>query len=395
MRVRRRRLVWLTGLVLLAGGAGGAAAWQHHVSRPEYRLRRGQEALRRHDWAAAVEQADLLAAADPDRAHLLRGQVYLHRGELARAIREYNAIRHDRPEVLAEASLVFGLGLLSVGRLVEAEPLLRYVLDVRPDDADAHRGLAKIHYERGSLTRAVRHLEAWAKLAPADGEPHRWMGLAYDGLGATPPAVEQYRLALTKQLSPRLREEVAVELAELLLKQKAYAEALACLDGRPSAATPDAPAVAELRAECLYGLGRGAEAARALANQPESPRSLRARAQGHLDAGEAAVAAALLEKALRLDAHDHTSRYRLAQAYEALGRRAEAAEQRRLLDRTAELMKRLTELSRAADDRPADAAVRRRLAEVCTQLNKPDLARMWLRAAASCPPGRAPGHAGL
>jgi tetratricopeptide (TPR) repeat protein len=309
---------------------------------------------------------------------------------LAEAIQEYNAIRHDPPDVIAEASLVYGLGFLSVGKMVEAERFLRCVLDVRPDEVDAHRGLARLHYERGALTHAVKHLEKWSQLVPEDGEPHRWLGLAYEGLGAEVPAVREYRLALGKRLSPRLGEEVVVELAELLVKQREFAEALACLDRRNFEGLREPSLALELRAESLYGVGRGAEAARildrTLADGPASPRALRVRAQIHAAAGETGDAAALLEKALQIDPHDHASRYQLAQAYQSLGRPKEAAEQLRLLEQTEELLRQLTELNQEASAKPADPRIRLRLAEVCTTLGKPDLAQMWLRAADSCPP---------
>jgi hypothetical protein len=85
----RRWLVGLAGLALVAGLVGAAAVWQYRVSRPAYRLRRGQEVLLRGDWNAAHERADRLEASGyPDHAHLLRGQIYLHQGRVDRAIRE-------------------------------------------------------------------------------------------------------------------------------------------------------------------------------------------------------------------------------------------------------------------------------------------------------------------
>jgi tetratricopeptide (TPR) repeat protein len=400
MRIRRRWLGWLAGLALVAALAGTGAAWRHRVTRPEYRLRRGQEALLRRDWDAAYEWADRLeASGHPDHAHLLRGQVYLHRGNLERAILEYNAIRQDQKEVLAEASLVYGLGLLSLGKLVEAERLLLYVLEVHPENVDVHRGLAKIHYERGALAHTLKPLEEWSRLAPEDGEPHRWMGLAYEGLGADTKAGEHYRLALSRKLSPRLRDEATFDFAQLLVRQLEHAEALATLDANTSEALSRSPDVTELRAECLYGLGKTTEAVRILdqllKDRPDSPRVLMLRAQVHLAAGEAGPAVELLEKAVRLDPQDHASRYQLVQAYEALGRRKEAAEQQRLLKKTEELMKQLSDLSQEANDKPTDSQVRRRLAEVCAKLNKHDLVQKWLRAAAACPtPDGTPNRGG-
>jgi tetratricopeptide (TPR) repeat protein len=395
MWTRRRWLGAWTGLALLVG-LGTAAALHYHANRLDHHLRQGREALQRRNWAAARQQAEWLErAGHPDHAHLVRGQIDLHHGDLAGAILEYNAIRHDRPEVLVEASRAYGLAFLSVGKLVEAERFLLYVLDVSPDDVDAHRGLARVHYERGALTRAVSHLEKWSRLVPEAGEPHRWLGLAYDGLGADAPAVRHYRLALEKGVSPRLAREVTVELAESLVKQRQFAEALACLDRGDAESLRDAPPAPELRAESLYGVGRGADAARILdqilREGTASPRALRVRALIHAAAGETSDAVALLEKALRTDPHDHASRYQLAQAYQSLGRSEEAAEQHRLLEKTRELLDQLADLNQQASEKPTDPRVRRRLAEVCMRLGKPDLAQMWLQAAESCPLEPGPG----
>lgn len=395
MGARRRWLGAWTGLALVAG-LGAAAAWHHHANRLDHRLRQAREALQRRDWAAAGKQAEWLErAGHTDHAHLVRGQIALHHGDLAGAILEYNAIRHDQPEVLVEASRVYGLAFLSVGKLVEAERFLLYVLDVSPDDVDAHRGLARVHYERGALARAVGHLERWSRLAPQAGEPHRWLGLAYDGLGADAPAVQHYRLALEKGVSPRLAWEVTVELAESLVKQRRFEEALACLDRGEGGGPRDALLAPELRAESLYGVGRGADAARLLdpilGQGMASPRALRVRALIHAEAGETSDAVALLEKALRADPHDHASRYQLAQAYQSLGRSEEAAQQYRLLEQTRELLGQLADLNQQASEKPADPQVRRDLADVCMRLGKADLAQMWLRAAEACPPEPAPG----
>ena len=94
---------------------------------------------------------------------------------------------------------------------------------------------------------------------------------------------------------------------------------------------------------------------------------------------------ALLEKALHLDAHDCSSRYQLALLYTKQKRQAEADEQFRLLATSQQLFRQLSDLNQQAIERPRDAAVRHRLADVCSQLNKRELAQMWLKAARSCP----------
>ena len=66
-------------------------------------------------------------------------------------------------------------------------------------------------------------------------------------------------------------------------------------------------------------------------------------------------------------------------------RQAEADERFRLLAKSQQLFREMSDLNQQAIERPRDAAVRRRLADVCTQLNKPELAQMWRKAANSCP----------
>ena len=116
-----------------------------------------------------------------------------------------------------------------------------------------------------------------------------------------------------------------------------------------------------------------------------SPRVLGLRAKIHATAGEDTEAMALLEKALHLDSHDCLSRYQLALLCTKQERQAEADEQFRLLATSQQLFKELSDLNRQAVERPRDAAVRRRLADLCRQLNKPALTQMWLKAAHSCP----------
>ena len=68
----------------------------------------------------------------------------------------------------------------------------------------------------------------------------------------------------------------------------------------------------------------------------------------------------------------------------AAGRTGDAT---RTLARVEELradLDRITALSREAMEKPWDADVRVRLAELCDRMGKPELAAMWRNAAAAC-----------
>ena len=96
----RRVVLWLVVAAAGLGAAGGAGAWWYHTTRPEYRLRRGQEAVRRGDWGRAFREAGRLEAAGcPDHARLLRGETHLRRGEYDRAVAELNALEDRESDV--------------------------------------------------------------------------------------------------------------------------------------------------------------------------------------------------------------------------------------------------------------------------------------------------------
>lgn len=384
----RHILTWLT--VVAAGSVlCGATWWWHWASKPENRWRRGQEAARVGDWIRAERYAlRLEAGGDLDFAHLLRGEMCLRQDDVARAVTEYNGIRD--PEIRLEASALYGQWyLLRLKRPVEAERFLRSVVAERPDHVDAHRGLASVYYDQGAWALAVQHLECWGRQDLRDGRPYRLMGLIYKDLDQSHLAVRCYREALGRNLKGFVAAEVKQELAECLARQSHYGEALETLDGCATARAQASPQLQGLRGECLWGLGQ-ADQARVLVDSvlredATAGELLLLRARMYMADGAAAEALPLLERALQVNPHDHASRYELAQAYEGLGRRPEAAAQRRLLSETQETMAERGRLTMLAGDMPWDASVRRRLADVCQKLQMSDQSSMWRRAAEACP----------
>ena len=131
-------------LLLVASGLLAGGGWKYRTSRPDYRLARGQEAVRAGDTAAVRESADRLdAAGHADHAHLLRGDALLAFGSPALALAEFNRIDSTGPLRLRAAALS-GRCLLDLGDLKEADRVFRFVVGEQPDHADGHRGLAEI-----------------------------------------------------------------------------------------------------------------------------------------------------------------------------------------------------------------------------------------------------------
>jgi Tfp pilus assembly protein PilF len=391
-RLTRRwhgRRFGLAGLVLVVAGLAGFGVFRFtRATSPESGLQQGREALVQGDIARSEKLADQLAASGhPDHAHLLKGQLWLRLNRPNEAILEYNAIRQENQDLLVEASVIYGLEFLAYGDVARARKLLQWVVSVRPENLEAHRALAALYYDQRVPDFAIQQVERWSAIDMADGQPERFLGRIYLEMDEPDRAITHYRAALERSLLPSVREQARVELAELLIRRRALAPALEVLEGGAWESV-DRAQIALLRAECLGGLGRGEEAARAIDAAPgaeASPRRLRLQARLRLAGEDLALAASLLQRALELDRHDVDSREELARLDERLGRQADAAEQRRLLAESQRLWQTLRELKKKAFRRGNDPAIRRQVAGVCSRLGKQDWADQWLQAAQLCP----------
>ncbi len=426
---RTRKWKWVGTLAAIGLCLLVVLGWSYYTTRPNYRLELGQESLRRGDsgwqlaslanWFAfagrpprqghdrAQRLVWVLEAGDhPLHAHLLRGQLLFEQEKYELALEELNAIPEvfwDRREPLRlQTASMVGQCLLKMNLPRQAERPFRYTVEKWPEDLDphrglidAHRGLFVIYYDQGALTPGLYHLRELARLEPTDGRPWRTMGyIAKDILEQNPTAVEYYQEALRRDLGPRAVEETHMEFGEVLVKQCKYQEALTHLEQVRAI-----PKVLALRAECLWSLGKSSEAKELVSQalesvngEPEALDALRLKARIYLDESHdepapggasryVQEAEGLLKRALLIDSHDHVSRHLLSQAYDKMGRSADAAEQRRLLAQTHSYLQELAELNKIAMEHPWDAEVRQRLEQVCLKLNLKELAEMWRRAA--------------
>lgn len=373
-------------LLLVAVGLLAVGGWKYRTSRPDYRLARGQDAVRAGNAAAVRESADRLDAAGyADHAHLLRGDALLAFGSPALALAEFNKIQSAGPLRLRAAALS-GRCLLDLGDLKEADRVFRFVVEEQPDHADGHRGLAAIAYDLGQLGAAVEHLERVAELDPTDARPHRLIGLIQKDVASDAAAEAAFREALRRGVPAALDGELRVELADVLARQTRFADGLAVLDGGPPGGG-DGPAAVAVRAACLRGLGRPGDAAdvldRGLARGPSAV-LFRLRGQVHQDLVQLPAAVACFERAVELEPNDHQAQYLLGQAYSGVGRDADAARAFARVEALKATLDRITELSREAMAKPWDATVRRKLADRCDEMGNAPLAAMWRKAAAAC-----------
>ncbi|HMF15109.1 MAG TPA: tetratricopeptide repeat protein [Gemmataceae bacterium] len=386
MSERLRFLLWLGVVAVVATlAAGGAARWRRGTL-PEARFRGGQDALHRGDRDEAERIAQvLLADGQADWAYTLRGDILFQQKQYDRAIVELSRVKGSG-EVRVESALILGQCLLLQGEYGQAERALLYVVGLRPNNADARRCLAWIYHDQGAEMRAVEQAQEWGRLEARNGRPFWMMGEIHQNLEHLSEAVECYQEALRRELPADIAANVRQQLAECLVKQLHWSDALDALDAAPT--LPETEERQALRVESLWGLGR-AEPARALLDAglvtyPRGAELLRIGAEIRQADKHPDEAAALLVRALEVDRHDYVSRHKLAQVYESLGRSADAAEQRKLADQTKGLIEEMTRLRDEAANNVWDAAPRLRLAKICEELGQEKPARMWREAAKAC-----------
>jgi len=362
-----------------------AAAWRYRVTRTEYRFARGEEAVRQRDWNSVDELAKRLeASGQPDHARLLRAEGLYARKLPDLALAECNEIR-DQGAIRLPAATLAGKCLLELGELKEARRTFEFVLGEEPDNVDAHRGLAAVAYDMGQMHMAIVHLKEIIRLDLADSRPHRLLANIYRDMGNNDEAEAEFREALRiGGQSDVVREEVQFELAENLVKQSKFTDALAVLD-EAAAGDSEPPAMVAVRGQALRGSGQRAEAIaladRAIAAHPDGVFYL-LRGQLFLDDGDAVAAIPQLEQAARLYRRPYQPYVLLTQAYAAAGRKSDAEAANRRAEELRRDMQQATELSQEAMANPWDPMVRLKLAEVFDRLREPALAAMWRKAAA-------------
>ena len=127
-------------------------------------------------YATAIEGLNRAIGLDPAfmKAHDNLGLCYDRLGRLDEADRSFGkAIRLNRkaPTPSPWPPLNYGVLLVSLGRLDEAEPLFRESLSTKPGFAQAHYQLGVVLEKTGRMEEAIPELEKAARLDPGFAEP--------------------------------------------------------------------------------------------------------------------------------------------------------------------------------------------------------------------------------
>lgn len=399
--VSRRRSGWLIGGLLLMAGAAVAVGWGWKGRRieaaaptPMALATAAWEAVDREDGAAArqairsLKERGAAGLAGVVQARLLVARGFSRPALDLLAALPADATAADDADLLRLVHLVRGEAAYRLRLYPLAEQELNAVLAAAPDSVDAHRLLAAMTYDAGAIPAAIEHLEATARLAPNDPRPHRLLGLIHNDYERYPEAVEYYEESLRRSPDQADRNEVLVEMAGSLVKLHRHREALATLDKLAGGAAD------LLRAECLLAIGdRGAARGivnRILETSPDDLGALRLEGSIDLEDGNPQGAVRPLERGVAKHPRDYLVRLKLAQAYAGAGREADADAARAEAERIRALRRTFADLHQEAWARPGDADVRRRLATMAADLDRPDLEQVWLEAAAAVEAGRKP-----
>ena len=127
-------------------------------------------------------------------ANATLGVIYLRQGRLEEAEAALRAELEGASRPTSRRGRHLAIVLDSLQRPEEALPLLRGVLKAKPDLSDARYLLGKILLAQGAAAEAVEQLEAAARLAPEDPNIRYQLGRAYQKLGRTELAEQQFEV---------------------------------------------------------------------------------------------------------------------------------------------------------------------------------------------------------
>jgi tetratricopeptide (TPR) repeat protein len=382
-KIRRFRW-WIVAISVLVA-AIVLSQWPQSTG-PADRYQRALRALDAGNLRVVRQELDWFRhnAGNESYRSLLVGVLLLKDGDDAAALEELQHAVNDeatRVDAWTNAAEAY----YRLGRFTDAVATARSALEYDPQKHAARRWLAVAYYDLGATAYATDELGILSREVPTDARPDRLLGLIGKDTEQFPDAIKHYRESLRRDSRPGDLHEILTELAECQLKMQDHAGSLETL-----ASVPVTAETLVLQAEAHEGLGRHAQALeavdRALKLDPEHVPALIYKATLLMTEGQSQAAVPILEHALRIHPHDGTARFKLSQAYSQVGDVEHAAEQTRLMEESRKLEREFVDLHGqvAADTKSAE--LRYQLGMLARKLHKPDLARMWLRAAVALDP---------
>jgi len=146
----------------------------------------------------------LAVTGENDVAHNNLGFLFLRRGELDKAISEFQTALDIRSRnTQSHYSLGTALIQSNLGNALSRKQLLDEAIDhlheairLRPDYADAYFNLRSVLFQRGRIDQAIAQWQAALAIRPRDAEAHRNVADALRKQGKVKEAISEYEQAL-------------------------------------------------------------------------------------------------------------------------------------------------------------------------------------------------------
>ena len=362
---------------------------------PQRRFALGMAALQAGDLDRVAAEAKQLDRDPRFALHqsFLRGASLLRNGAHKAALQEFEKC-HDHPDLEQETLVLTGQALYQIGESGRAKLCWEQALALDPDMVDAHRWLGAMYFDLGAMDHAIEHLQRVSELDTKDPRADRLMGLINKDYERTHLAVTHYRESLRRDPRQADAEQIRLELAEVEIKQKEFAAALAT-------AKECAPSTRQriIEAECHLNLGEYEDAQRlisdALRESPNDFKALLLQGQILMESGEIDQAVAVFKKSVNQDPSDYHARFHLVQSLRRAGNEAEADRHEIISEELRAAWSKFSDLHIDAIDQPTNAEIRNEIAAIAEDLGRLDLARTWYRAALAIDPNNARALDGL
>lgn len=221
-------------------------------------IARGDQALRRGEYALATQQFEAAQRLDPRDARpaFYLGEVELRQAHWATAEGYFRAALRLNPR-MAEAHADLGTALREQGRTADAMTEMRVAIQLDPTLAEAHFGLAMMLEDAGQRDAAIGEYRNAVRLAPNDPMPALNLGiLLASGRPApgTQARAEAFRMLQAAVRNANNERAVLVAAGPALRLLGEHSLAVQVLERARTQGTPSAPLLAEL-AQALFAAG--------------------------------------------------------------------------------------------------------------------------------------------
>ncbi len=149
---------------------------------------------KKSDAQNILEQANRDLPNNPDCLLALSNFYYIT-GDMDRAVSEYSALYHARPNDLGVKKKYIEL-LIQTHHYDQAKSLNNEILDASSGDTDALVFRSEMQISDGDVNNATRTLQGVVQNAPSDSQAHYVLGVALDKQGFSERAESEWRTAL-------------------------------------------------------------------------------------------------------------------------------------------------------------------------------------------------------